>query len=248
MVFPVIMYGCENWTIKKAEHRIIDAFELWFWIRLLGVPWTTRRSNQSILNKISLGCSLEGVMLKLKLQYFDHLMQRADSFEKTDSGNDWRQEEKGTTEDEMVEWHHRLNGHGFGWTPGVGDVQGGLSMLWFMGSQKVGHDWATGLNWTLTAPFQLSVPFPTPNTLSSLSLSFSLSIFLSFFFYISLPVFLYFPSIVIYTVYFPWVLHIHGFHMGRWPVLHCIQIRNPVDSVGFLPNLSTRDDWTPILE
>ena len=83
MVFPVIMYGCENWTIKKAEHRRTDAFELWFWIRLLGVPWTTRRSNQSILNKISLGCSLEGLMLKLQLQYFGHLMRRADSFEKT---------------------------------------------------------------------------------------------------------------------------------------------------------------------
>ena len=83
MVFPVIMYGCESWTIKKAEHRRIDAFELWFWRRLLRVPWTTRRSNQSILKEISPGCSLEGLMLKLKLQYFGHLMQRADSFEKT---------------------------------------------------------------------------------------------------------------------------------------------------------------------
>ena len=83
MVFPVIMYGCESWTIKKAEHRRIDAFELWFWRRLLRVPWTTRRSNQSILKEISPGCSLEGLMLKLKLQYLGHLMQRADSFEKT---------------------------------------------------------------------------------------------------------------------------------------------------------------------
>jgi len=82
MVFPVVMYGCESWTIKKAEHRRIDAFELWCWSRLLRVPWTARRSNQSIL-KISPGCSLEGLMLKLKLQYFGHLMQRADSFEKT---------------------------------------------------------------------------------------------------------------------------------------------------------------------
>ena len=81
-VFPVVMYGCESWTKKKAEHRIIDAFELWCWRRVLRVPWTARRSNQSIL-KISPGCSLEGRMLKLKLQYFGHLMQRADSFEKT---------------------------------------------------------------------------------------------------------------------------------------------------------------------
>ena len=83
MVFPVVMYGCESWTIKKAEHRIIDAFELWYWRRLLRVPWTARRSNQSILKEISPGCSLVGLMLKLKLQYFSYLMQRTDSFEKT---------------------------------------------------------------------------------------------------------------------------------------------------------------------
>ena len=83
MVFPVVMYGCESWTIKKAKHQRIDAFELWCWRRFLRVPWTTRRSNQSILKKISPGCSLEGLMLKLKLQYLGHLMQRADSFEKT---------------------------------------------------------------------------------------------------------------------------------------------------------------------
>ena len=83
MVFPVFMYGCESWTIKKAEHRRIDAFELWCWRRLLRVPWTARSSNQSILKEISPGCSLEGLMLKLKLQYFGPLMQRADSFEKT---------------------------------------------------------------------------------------------------------------------------------------------------------------------
>ena len=82
MVFPVVMYGCESWTIKKAEHLRIDAFELWCWRRLLRVPWTVRRSSQSILKEISLECSLEGLMLKLKLQYFDHLMRRADSFEK----------------------------------------------------------------------------------------------------------------------------------------------------------------------
>jgi len=82
-VFPVVMYGCENWTVKKAEHQRIDAFELWCWRRLLRVPWTARRSNQSILKEISPGCSLEGLMLKLKLQYFGHLMRRADSLEKT---------------------------------------------------------------------------------------------------------------------------------------------------------------------
>ena len=82
-VFPVVMYGYESWTVKKAERQRIDAFELWCWRRLLRVPWTARRSNQSILKEISLGCSLEGLMLKLKLQYFGHLMRRGDSFEKT---------------------------------------------------------------------------------------------------------------------------------------------------------------------
>ena len=106
MVFPAVMYGCESWTVKKAESRRIDAFELWYWRRLLRVPWTPRRSNQAILKEISPGCSLEGMMLKLKLQYFGHLMQRADSLEKTDAGRDWGQEEKGTTEDEMAGWHY----------------------------------------------------------------------------------------------------------------------------------------------
>ena len=83
MVFPVVMYGCESWTVKKAEHQRIDVFELWFWRRLLRLPWTARRSNQSILKEISPECSLEGLMLKLKLQYFGHLMQRVDSLERT---------------------------------------------------------------------------------------------------------------------------------------------------------------------
>ena len=83
MVFPVVMYGCESWTIRNSEHQRIDAFELWYWTRLLRVPWTARRSNQSILKEISPECSLEGLMLKLKLQYFGHLMQRTDSLEKT---------------------------------------------------------------------------------------------------------------------------------------------------------------------
>ena len=106
MVFPVDMYGCESWTVKKVECRRIDAFELWCWRRLLRVPWTARRSNQSILKEINLGISLEGMMLKLKLQYSGHLKQRVDSLEKTDAGRDWGQEEKGTTEDEMAVWHH----------------------------------------------------------------------------------------------------------------------------------------------
>ena len=125
MVFPVVMYGCESWTVKKAERRGI---ELWCWRRLLTVAWTARRSNQSLLKEISPECSLEGLMLKLKLQYFGHLMQRADSFEKDpDAGRDSGQEEKGTTEDEMAGWHHRLRGHESEWTPGVGDGQGGLA-------------------------------------------------------------------------------------------------------------------------
>ena len=109
MFFPMVMYGCESWTVKKAEHLRIDAFELWCCRRLLRVPWTARRSNQSIL-KISPGCSLKGLMLKLKLQYFGHLMGRVDSLEKTHAGKDWGQEEKGTTEDEMARWHHQLDG------------------------------------------------------------------------------------------------------------------------------------------
>ena len=102
MVFPVVMYGCESWTVKKAERQRIDAFERWCWRRLLRVPWTARRSNQSILKEISPGFSLEGMMVKLKLQYFGHLMQRVDSLENTDARRDWGQEEEGTTEDEMA--------------------------------------------------------------------------------------------------------------------------------------------------
>ena len=122
-IFPLIqlvsfsfnLYGCESWTIKKAERQRIDAFELWCWRRLLRVPWTARRSNQSILKEISPGCSLEGLMLRLTLQYFGHLMRRVDSLEKTLMlGKIEEKEKKGTTEDEMVGWHHRLNGHGFG--------------------------------------------------------------------------------------------------------------------------------------
>ena len=127
MVFPVVMYGCESWTAKKAECRRIDAFELWWWRRLLRVPWTARRSNQSTLKEISPGVTLEGMMLKLKLQYFGHLMRSVDSLEKTDVGRYWGQEKKGMTENEMAGWHHWLNGRESVWTPGVGDGQGGLA-------------------------------------------------------------------------------------------------------------------------
>ena len=129
MVFPVVMYGCESWTVKKTEHRRIDAFEVWCWRRPLRVSWTVRISNQSILKEISLGCSFEGLM-KLKLQYFEHLMQRADSLENAlmlgkIEGRRRRGRQRMRWLDEMR--HHRFNRHGFGWTPGVGDRQGGLA-------------------------------------------------------------------------------------------------------------------------
>ena len=128
MVFPVVMCGCERWTIQKADRWRIDAFELWCWRRLLRIPWTTRRLNQSILKKIKPECSLERLMLKLKLQYFGHLMQRADSLEKTLMlGKDWRQEDKGAREDGMVGWHHWLNGCEFEQAPGDGEGQGRLA-------------------------------------------------------------------------------------------------------------------------
>ena len=108
MVFPVVMFGCKSWTVKKSERRRIDAFELWCWRRLSRVHWTARRSNQSMLKEISPGCSLQGLMLKLKLQYFGHLMQRADSFGKTlmPGKIEGRRRRGRTTEDETVEWHH----------------------------------------------------------------------------------------------------------------------------------------------
>ena len=106
MVFPAVMYGCEIWTVKKAECQRIDAFELWCWRRPLTVLWTARRSNQSILKETSPGISLEGMMLKLKLQYFSYHLRRVDSLEKTEAGRDWGQEEKGTTKDEMAGWYH----------------------------------------------------------------------------------------------------------------------------------------------
>ena len=123
-IFLVVMYRCERWTIKKAEHRRIDAFQLWFWRRLLRVPWTTRRSNQSILKEINPEYSLEGLMLKF--QYFGHLLQRLIGKD-PDAGKDWGQEEKGVTEDETVGWHHWFNGHEFKQIPGDSEgFPGGL--------------------------------------------------------------------------------------------------------------------------
>ena len=145
MVFPVVMYGCESWTVKKAEHWRIDAFELWCWRRLLRNPWTARRSNQSILKEISPVCSLEGLMLNLKLQYFGHLAKSWLFGRDPDAGTDWGQEEKEMTEDEMVGWHYRLNGHGFGWTLGVGDGQGGLACCNSWGRKE--SDMTKPLNW-----------------------------------------------------------------------------------------------------
>ena len=147
MVFPVVMYGCESWTIKKAEHHRIDAFELWCWRRLLSVPWTARRSNQSILKEISPGCSLKGLMLKLKFQYFGHLIVKIWlTVKDLDAGKDWGQEDKGMAEDEMVGWYKWLDGHGFGWTPGVGDGQEGLAYCGSWGSKE--SDMTEWLNWT----------------------------------------------------------------------------------------------------
>ena len=148
MVFPVVMYGCESWIIKKAEHWRIDAFELWCWRRPLRVPWTATRSNQSILKEISLECSSEGLMLRLKLQYFGHLMWRADSFEKTLMlGN--------------IEGWKRRGWQSMRWLDGIMDSvtwvwvnfrswwwTGESGMLQFMGSQRVRHNWVTEMNWT----------------------------------------------------------------------------------------------------
>ena len=135
VVFPVVVDGCESWTVKKAECWIIDAFELWCWRWLLSIPWTARRSNQSILKKINPEYSLEVLMLKLNLWPPD-----AKSWlirEDLDAGKDWRQEEKGMIEDEMVEWHHWLDGHEFEKAPGVADGQGSLA-CW---SPWVGKNW-----------------------------------------------------------------------------------------------------------
>ena len=127
MVFPAVMYGCESWTIKKAEHRRIDAFELWCWRRLLRILWTARGSNQSMLKEVNLGCSLEGLMLKLKLQYFGHLMRRAESFQKTLMLG--KIEGRRRRERQRMRWWDGItnsNGHEFEQTPGDSKGQGSL--------------------------------------------------------------------------------------------------------------------------
>ena len=148
MVFPVVMYGCESWTIKKAEHQIIDAFELWCWRRLLRVPWTARRSNQSILKEISPGCSLEGMMLKLKLQYFGHLCEELTHWKRLWG---WEGLGAGGEGDDRgwdgwmaspTRWTWVWVNSGRRWWTGRPGV------LQFTGSQRVGHGWATELNWT----------------------------------------------------------------------------------------------------
>ena len=143
------MYRCENWTIKNTEHWRIDAFELWRWRRFLRVPWTGRGSNQRILKEINLEYSLEGLMLKLKLPIlWPPDMKSWLIWKDLDAGKDWGQEEKGMTEDEIVGWHHWLNIHGFGWTPGVGDGQGGLVCCGSWGRKEL--DTTEWLNYWLT--------------------------------------------------------------------------------------------------
>ena len=136
MVFLVVMYGCESWTIKKAERWRIDAFELWCWRRPLRVLWIARKSNQLILKEISSEYSLEGLMLKLKLQYFSQFFGKDPA-----AGKDWQQEEKGMAEDEMVGWHHWLYGHEF--KQALGDGEGQESLACCMESKRVKHDWVT---------------------------------------------------------------------------------------------------------
>ena len=130
MVFPVVMCGCESWTIQKAEHWRTDASEPWCWRRLLRVPWTSRRSNQSILKEINPEYSLEEVMRKLKHQYFGHLMQSPLIGKDPEAGKDWGQKEQGATEDEMVGWHHGHSGQECEWTPGESEGQGASCSPW----------------------------------------------------------------------------------------------------------------------
>ena len=157
MIFPVVMYGCESWTMKKADRWRIDAFELWHWRRHLRILWTARRFNQSILKKISPEYSLEGLMLKLKPILWPPDAKNWLTGKDPDVGKDWRQEEKETTDDEMVGWHHRLDGHEFEQFPGVGDGQGSLA-----GCSPWGHkelDMTEELNWTDTDGITLFITF-----------------------------------------------------------------------------------------
>ena len=138
----MVIYGCEIWTMKKVEHQRTDAFKLWSWRRLLRVSWTARRSNQSILKETNPEYSLQGLMLKLKLQYFGHLISKSQFIGK-DAGKDWGQGETGTTEEEMVGWHHRHNGHEFEQTPGDSEKQRSLACCSPWGS-RAGQNLKTG--------------------------------------------------------------------------------------------------------
>ena len=155
------MYGCESWTVKKAERRRIDAL-MWCWRRLWRVPWTAKRSNQSILKEISPGISLEGLMLRLKLQYSGPPHAKSWLIGKeSDAWRDWGQEEKGMTEDEMAGWHHWLDGCESGWTPGVGDGQGGLACCdsWVTKSRTWLSNWTNWTELTLLLRVNLTVLF-----------------------------------------------------------------------------------------
>ena len=147
MIFPVVMYGCESWTIKKAERQRTDAFEPWWWRILLRIPWTVRRSNQSFWKEISPECSLEGLILKLKLQYFGHLIWRTDLFDKTLMLGEIEGERRSGWQSLMAEWHHQLDEHEFEQALGIGDGQGSLACCSPWGCRER-HDWVTGLNWT----------------------------------------------------------------------------------------------------
>jgi len=147
MFFPVVMYGCESWTVKKAERWRIDAFEVWCWRRLLRVPWTARRSNQSILKEISPGCSFGRNDAKAETPVLRPPHAKSWLIGKDfDAGRDWGQEEKGTTEDEMAGWYHWLDGRESEWTPGVGDGQGGLACCDSWGRKEL--DTTEQLDWT----------------------------------------------------------------------------------------------------
>ena len=167
------MYGCESWTIKRAEHQRIDAFELWCWRRLLRVPWTARKSNQSILKEINPGCSLEGMILKLKLQYFGHLMWRVHSLEKTVMLGGIGGRRRRGQQRMMAGWHHWLDGRESEWIPGVGDGQGGLACCDSWGREE--SDTTERLNWTVYYEIQSEGPsacvnhcFPDPNSILSI--------------------------------------------------------------------------------
>ena len=147
MVFPVVTYGCESWIIKKAERWRIDAFELWCWRRLLKIPWTVRRPNQSILKDIKSWVFIGRTDVEAETPILWPPDVKSWVIGKDPyAGRDWGQEEKGTTEDEMVGWHHWLNGRGFGWTPAIGDGQGGLACCGSWGSKEL--DMTERLNWT----------------------------------------------------------------------------------------------------